>query len=461
MLAAGGVAALLALGGACVLLQSAAVAAGFYAKQLCSEVFVASREPEAVVADDLSRLRPAPLMRLMRWSVSRSAAQVQASYLGLVSRIAHYRRGAGCSLAYAEPDTAGPDADPAPRSNPHAPGAMADWPSAPVANRRLDSVVERAFQDAPEPSLQRCTRAVLIVHQGRVLAERYASGFSVSSRFPGWSIAKSVAHALTGVLVAQGQLRLDDPVPLAAWSGDERRSITWEHLLRMRAGLAFDESYVDPRSDVNLMLFGSPDAAAVAAAAPLHSPPGSAWQYSSGATNLLAHAWRKVLPADVRYEDFPRRALFDRIGMSSAVLEADQAGDFVASSFIYATARDFARFGWLYAMDGVWRGERVLPPGWVAHALLPTSVSKDGIYGAHFWTSVPAQHRHRFRQPLPEMLHAAGFGGQRITILPSERTVIVRLGCAAGHENWDHWSFVAEVLDVLAPRSELPLASRS
>lgn len=442
---------LAALGwGVDALRQAAGIAAAFQAKQLCSEHFVADREPERIVADDLPQLLPALLVQTMSWQVDGGARMVRVAYPGLTVATARYRSGQGCALLPGEGDereavTDGGEILAAPGAH-----ATSDWPVAPRSDPALDRALNQLFDVDAHAHPPFRTRAVVIVHEGHIVAERYASGFDAGSRFAGWSIAKSVVHALTGVLVLQGRLHPDDPVPIGEWRADARRHITWQQLLQMRSGLDFDESYANPLSDVDRMLFGSPQAARIPMNAKLAAPPGTAWKYESGSTNLLAHAWRAVLPPE-DYARFAEQALFKRIGMDSAVLEMDASGAYVGSSFIYATARDYARFGWLYAMDGVWNGERILPRGWARHAGEAAPGAAGGLYGAHFWRAVPAEHLRDFAGPVPEMLHATGFGGQRITIMPARRIVIVRLGAAARVDVFDPWPFTARVLQILAP----------
>lgn len=203
-------------------------------------------------------------------------------------------------------------------------------------------------------------------------------------------MTKSAISALVDVLVQEGRISLDDPAPIPQWQGpgDPRRRITFDHLLRISSGLQFNEDQSDPLADGTYMLLGVPDAAAYAAAKPLVADPGERWRYSSGSTNILAYAIRRIV-GESRYLDFPRRALFDRLRMASAVLETDAAGTFVGSSFMYASARDWARLGLLFLYDGVWSSQRILPEGWVASALSPAPNAPDRQYGAHVWLRIP------------------------------------------------------------------------
>jgi CubicO group peptidase (beta-lactamase class C family) len=266
-------------------------------------------------------------------------------------------------------------------------------------------------------------------------------------------MAKSVAAALAGVLVAEGRLALDRPPPLAAWraQGDPRAAITLVQLLHMSSGLEFDETYADPLSDVVYMLFGTGDAAAFAAGKPLAHPPGTRFAYASGTTNVLMLAMREAIADDRAYLAFPRRALFDRIGMASAVIEQDASGTYVGSSLMFATARDWARFGLLALRDGEWNGERVLPAGWVRFMTAPAPAAPEGEYAAHWWLKLRANRGAAARVPRlpPDAFHASGHGGQSVTVVPSRDAVIVRLGHAVDRDAWDQDAFAARVLDAL------------
>jgi CubicO group peptidase (beta-lactamase class C family) len=266
---------------------------------------------------------------------------------------------------------------------------------------------------------------------------------------PGWSMAKSVTAALAGVLVARGAWRLDARLAAPEWRapGDPRAAITLADLLGMKSGLAFVERYGDPLSDVNVMLWASGDTGAFAAGKPLARPPGTHWEYASGTTNILARAMRDPLGPD--YAAFPRRALFGPAGMASAVLEPDASGTFVGSSFMYATARDWARLGLLFLGDGVLDGERILPAGWARTAATPAVPGSR--FGAHWWLRLkrppgaPAA-------PLPaDVFHAGGHAGQNISVVPSRALVIVRLGHSVGEGAWDHEAFAARIIAAIPP----------
>ena len=372
--------AVVALGaGAAVLfygLRVTAIGTAYTAKILCSGIFVSQRDPQSLLDTDLSADDLA-LLRHIDVQVDRDSHEVRAAFFGFAKRKAVYGEGRGCAIVH------GKAAKPAtPRADGFAnrvseQGAVTDGLEAVEGqppefdHARLNAALEWAFSE-PAPSLPRRTRAVVVVYKGHLVAERYAPGFTKDTPLTGWSMTKSVINALVGVLVKQGKVSLSDPVPIPEWqrASDPRRRITLEQLLRMTSGLQFDEDYGNPLADVTYMLLGVPDAAAFAAAKLLEAEPGSRWSYSSGTTNIIAYAIRKIV-GESDYLEFPRRAFFDRISMTSAVMEVDASGTFVGSSFMYATARDWARFGLLYLRDGVWSGERILPEGWVAYTRTP------------------------------------------------------------------------------------------
>lgn len=434
---------LVAVAAAAWLLEDlAGLGSAFTAKYLCSQVFVADRAAEAVAREDLPAFRSAILDRV-RWRLDRAGQRVQADLLGLGRRLARHRPGLGCSLALA-----GPPAD-VPPPQPPAPSAPFTEAATPPA---LARVVEAAFAE-PDPRRPRRTRAVLILQHGRLLAERYAPGFDATTRFPGWSMSKSVLNALLGILVAEGRLALDDPIPVPEWSaaGDPRRAITLRHLLQMSSGLAFDEDYDNPRSDVIRMLYGRRDSAAYAAAKPLVSTPGSRFSYSTGTSAILSRLVADTAPEP--WPHFAQRALFAPLGMASAVIEPDSAGTPGLASSVWARARDWGRFGQLYLQDGVWQGRRLLPEGWVAFSRTPAPADPLREYGAHFWIRVP--HPDRLGAGRPHLVpadafHAAGHGAQYVSILPSQGLVVVRLGLTLDPGSWDHEAFLHDVVAALA-----------
>jgi CubicO group peptidase (beta-lactamase class C family) len=306
------------------------------------------------------------------------------------------------------------------------PWPTGEWPEGPpdpdVDAARIEAVAAAAFR-TPPPASHGETLALLAVHRGRLVFERYAPGRSAADTFPSWSMAKSLLHAVTGPLVAEGRLALDAPAPVAAWrgDGDPRGAITLEHLLRMVDGLDFVELYEPTgRSDVVEMLFrsGKDDVAAYAVARRLAHPPGTYWSYSSGTSNVVSAIVGGAAGGGREgVEAYLARTLFAPLGMRSARPRFDAAGTFIGSSYVFASARDFARFGLLYLRDGVWDGRRVLPAGWVDHARTPTPAS-FGRYGAHWWLALDGT----------GIFTANGFQGQYVVVDPARDLVLVRLG---------------------------------
>ena len=435
-------------------LHVAPVAAGYKAKILCSAMFVSGRDIDLQSAADISA-DSYRILRLFRPRVDHDRRTVTCSWLGLWARTAIYRPGLGATLIVGpslwDPKSFEPEQPPSPNTT-------TEWPGGNGSNPRKESdalrqTVDGAFAD-PDPRKLRRTRAVLVIHDGTIVAERYAPGFSADKALPGWSVTKSVLSALVGILVGEKRLSLEDHALLPEWqsSNDERAAITLEDLLRMRSGLAFSEIYSDPRADVAQMLYARSDMAGFAASKPVTSPPGTVWQYSSGTTNIISRILRHTI-GEREYHAFPRRALFGPLAMSSAVMEPDAAGTFVGSSYMFATARDWARFGQLYLQDGVWDGRRILPEGWVRFSATPTPQSPDGCYGAHWWLKLPkdfgGETEAASRIPR-DAFFALGHEGQTITVIPSRRLVVVRLGLSIYVAAWNHAQFVADVLQALS-----------
>lgn len=419
------------------------VAAAYAAKVAASAIFVSHRTLESVRAEELAPTRPleALFAPLLRFDVDADGGAVTCT-LGRAKATAVHTAGCGCVLAPADTDIAAlrergaadDGALPAP--------ATLDWPRGdrmPEAGPTgIDlAAVARALDDAfaeRDPDKQVHTRAVVVVHEGRLVAERYAAGYDASMPLPGWSMTKTLTNALLGHRVAGGHFALDAAPAVPEWRdppGDPRAAIGVRDLLTMTAGLAWNESYDDPTSDALRMLFRSADHAAVYTAQPLAAPPGTRYRYASGSTNLLCRLLRATFASDADYWRYPRQ-LFAALGMRTAVLETDPSGTFVGSSYGFASARDWARLGLLYAQDGVFAGERVLPAGWVRASATPHPAS-NGRFGLHLWLNAdpdgdgPAE---RMWPDLPaDLMHMDGHEGQYCVISPAAGLVVVRLGC--------------------------------
>jgi CubicO group peptidase (beta-lactamase class C family) len=421
------------------------IGTGYLAKTLCSEYFVAGRtDPEGILAD-VRDIDPA-----FGWVSHRldGAAGRASGYIGpgLAATTAVYRDGVGCTIA------TGIDAD-ALEPLPH--GLSADVPAGdPFAvlprNPALEQVLDEAFSE-PTPSSHRQTRAIVVLHRGRIAAERYAPGFGRDTPLIGWSMTKSITNNLVGFLVADGLLELDAFAPVPEWRspGDPRREITLAHLLQMSSGLEFEEVYA-PGSKTTDMLFASYSAAAVAAAAPLAHRPGERWYYSSGTSNILARIVRDTVGGELRdVQAFTRERLLKPLGLVSMVIETDASGAQVGSSFSYATARDWARLGQFWLQDGVWNGERLLPAGWMDWSTKPAPAAPHGEYGAQFWLNAGKDgEHHAFPGLPPNVFFANGFNDQIVAVFPDQEIVVVRLGFTTDN-SWNNTEFLGRVLTVL------------
>ena len=427
----------------------AAIGSAYRSKVLCSIVFGSQRAVDAQRVEDVSR-DSYRLLRLFRSRVDPVAYTVTTSLFGLRPRTAIHRPSLGATLIYSRSS-----ADlqfhvtTVSRRARTTPGRGADLQVG--SSKAAQHVVEAAFTE-PNPKRRRRTRAIVVLREGEIVAEQYAPGFSAATPLPGWSMTKSVLNALIGILVGERRLSLTDTALLPQWQPpDPRAAITLEDLLRMRSGLKFSEMYADFSSDVIEMLFNQPDAARYAARQPLDFAPATAWSYASGTSNILSAIVRRVV-GEPDYWEWPRRMLFDPLGMPSAILEPDESGTFVCSSFMLATAREWARFGQLFLQNGVWNGHRILPDGWVSFSTTPTAQSTGENYGAHWWLKLPPEigggTRAAARIP-PDAFFAIGHEAQTLTVIPSRRLVVVRLGLSIYIDSWNQAEFLAELLDAL------------
>ena len=319
-----------------------------------------------------------------------------------------------------------------------------DWPR--IDTQALTSSAFRQHVDSIFDLIpaQGVTYTLLIVKEGRLVFERYDAGANPLYLQYSWSMAKSITHALVGILVRQGKIDIYQPVMVDEWRAveDPRREITFDQLLRMSSGLEFVEDYVDVQvSDViqMLLLEGRDDTGSFAAAKPLIHPPGSFWSYSSGTTNIICRKLKEIIgngPSGML--DFMHRELFQPLGIRTATPRFDTSGTFIGSSFLLATPEDFARFGLLYLRDGVWDGIRILPEGWVDYARSEIYRDEEQAYGAHWWLSL---NRNWF--------YASGYDGQRILLVPEKDLVIVRCGRTPEEEVdyiWDHLNAIADMI---------------
>ncbi len=438
-------------GGSLILRHACLVGAAYQAKTVCSGIYVSGRDLQTIQSQELGRLHG-----WFRFDIPPEKQVVTVSLLGLWPRRAFFRPGLGCTVeplhpgdgSWSKANSIVTDAGHSGSASQAFWGNDLDFAEHVREPHSLREVLDRYLDD--QPAYQ--TWAMVVVHNDRLVAERYAPGVAPATRLPGWSLAKSVVNALVGILVGQGELDLHEPVAQPAWAAveDPRQKISLDDLLRMQSGLSFGERYGTPFADAGIMLYLSPDAAGYAADLPLANPVGTFWHYSSGTTNIICDLLRRKLGGDLADTvRFGGKFLFERIGMTGTLIEPDAAGNLVGSSHIFATARSWTRFALLYLHDGWWQDDRVLPEGWVAYSRTPSANSPMGKYGAHFWTNGGSQtpmHARPYPKLPADAFWASGYGGQHVTIIPSAGLVVVRLGMSVPPVQWPMAAFVADVL---------------
>jgi CubicO group peptidase (beta-lactamase class C family) len=460
------------------------IGANYSAKIVCSNVFLAGRDPDEVLRTDVQAPGIA-LLRLMRISVDRQRHVIHAGFLGFIGDgLAVDRPSTGCAVVpdgnldfaihvnkiAAQTGAAAVSAAPAPTTTAEtsaadlsttAPGAATTTPSATTAapGAATPPLWPEANIVATTPALDRLLaddtltgagmRAVVVVDHGRIVAERYAAGFSAATPLLGWSMAKTVVAGLVGVLVKEGRLTLDQSAGWATPGGDGRERIRIADLLSMSSGLHFNEGY-GAVSDVTRMLYLEPDMSEFARAQPLAHPVGEFWSYSSGTANILARIVQDAggrLGAGVAAEK-----IFKPLGMASAIIETDEDGTLVGSSYMYATARDWARYAQFLLQDGVWRSQEMLPRGYVAMMASPVAASR-GQYGhglVWLWGSdalTPGKNPDTAFGIPADTFWMEGHDGQSIAIIPSRKLAVVRLGLTPAFDHYQPQPLIKAILD--------------
>jgi CubicO group peptidase (beta-lactamase class C family) len=410
------------------------IISGYSAKNACSCAFIQGRDKESITKEELGSF---PLS-LGNIAIDIKDSSVTGTVWGMAKRKAIYRNGLGCTLV----NELSESAIRAQKFSVPQQVFVEDsirWPIGDQLSNRmlpnsrrtyLDSALSFIFQQSFNKK-EVFTRAVVVMQNGAIVAEQYAPGYNKTSKFLGWSMAKSITSALIGILVKKGKLTVDAPAPVASWQDekDDRHAITLQNLLQQTSGLDFWENYSSYSNATN-MLFNKADMASYTASLPLKHKPGSEFYYSSGNSNILSGIVRSTV-GEKDYHSFPYRELFHKIGMFHTLLEPDASGTFVGSSYVYASARDYARFGLLYLNEGVFNGERILPEGWVQQTITPASANKQKNYGYQFWLNGFDENdlsKKEFPEAPADMFYADGYGGQRIYIIPSLQLVVVRVG---------------------------------
>lgn len=395
---------------------------GFSAKSVASGYFIAHRSLEIIEENDNN-------FDVITWAtneVDESGKFATASVLGLKKRKAIYREGLGATLIDEDFDVTKPYGVPkriklnSKLPFPYGDAEVKDSVFANVDYAKLNRAVANAF-DVKVDNDKR-TRSVLVIYKDKIIAEKYADGFSKNSILLGWSMTKSISGTLFGILQKQGKYDIYKPAPIVEWQNDNRKIITTNDLLHMNSGLVWEEHY-DRISDVTKMLFQTEDMTRSQLLKRVIFKPNTHWNYSSGTTNLLSGILRKQFKTHQEYLDFWYSALIDKIGMHSMLIETDMAGNYVGSSYAWATTRDWSKLGLLYLHRGNWNGEQLFDTSWAKYVATPTNTS-NGRYGAHFWLNASGH----FPDVPRDMYYCSGFQGQMVAIIPSKDLVVVRMG---------------------------------
>lgn len=413
-------------------IKYAYIGSSYDAKTVCSCMFVSGRELDNIKSEDLYAV---PFANII---VDKEKQTVTADIYGFAETKAIYRKGLGCTLVneLSEEEI---------RKQPSIPSAdtltekLSLSISTEIDKVALDKILNAAFDEKSAEHIIR-SRAIVVLHDGKLIAEKYAQNITAQTPLLGWSMTKSVTNAMIGMMVKDGKIDIKKAAPINEWKNDNRQKITIDHLLRMSSGLSFVEDYGSP-SDATQMLFRKKGAGAYALQSKAYTEPNKVWSYSSGTTNILQEIIRRQFANHADYLAFPHLRLFHKIGMKSAVLEPDASGTYIGSSFMYATGRDWAKFGQLYLQDGVWNDERLLPEGWVKYSSTETPHS-EGQYAAQFWID------HKDKAFPQDAFMCLGFESQVVAIVPSKKLVIVRLGCTP-KDDFNHNQLVKDIVAIV------------
>lgn len=415
---------------------------GFAAKSVASAHFIDGRSLQLIEAGD----NDIPMVDLATNSIDEKGKSAQASVYGLKTRKAIYRKGLGATLIDDDFDVNAPYN--VPKRNftnnnlpfPYGNNEPKDTVFSSIDYPKLQNAVNNAFDEKEQKSKR--TRSVIVVYKDKIIAEKYDTGFTKNSRILGWSMTKSITATLFGILQKQGKFDIYKPAPVPEWKNDNRIKITTNDLLHMNSGLEWEEKY-DKISDATKMLFQAKDMAFSQIDKPAIAQPNTLWNYSSGTTNLLSGILRKQFRTQQEYLDFWYSGLIDKIGMHSMLIETDMAGNYVGSSYGWATTRDWAKFGLLYLHKGNWNGEQLFDESWAKYVSTPTNTS-EGRYGGHFWLNAGG-----FYPDAPRDLYSCnGFQGQVVFIIPSLDLVIVRMGLKED-PGFDFNAFLKDVIGSL------------
>ena len=410
---------------------------GFSAKSVASGHFIDGRSLETIQQGD----NDIPKIDWATNKIDGKQRFVTSTVYGLKKRKAIYREGLGATLIDNDFDVTKPYE--VPKRNkinnnlpyPYGNQEPADTLFSNVDYAKLNAAVNNAFDKKGIKNKR--TRSVIVLYKGKLIAEKYTDGFTKDSKILGWSMTKSLTATYFGILQKQGKIDIMKPAPIKEWANDDRKNITISDLLHMNSGLEWEEDYTKI-CDVTKMLFIDKDMTQSQTDKPLIAKPNNRWYYSSGTTNLLSGILRKQFKTHQEYLDFWYSSLFDKIGMNSALVETDMEGNFVGSSYGWATTRDWAKFGQLYLNKGNWNGEQLFDESWAKYVATPTNTS-NGRYGGQFWLNAGGY----FPDVPKDMFYCSGYQGQMVAVFPSHDLVIVRMGLS---EEFDFNGFLRDVL---------------
>ena len=415
---------------------------GFSAKSMASGHFIDHRSQDIIEKND----NDIPKIDWAKNTIYEAEKYATASVFGLKERKAIYREGLGATLINDDFDVSKPYEVPKRtklKNNlpfPYGNNEPKDTVFANIDYTKLNAAVANAF-DAKGQKNKR-TRSVIVIYKDKIIAEKYDTGFDKNSKILGWSMTKSITATMFGILQKQGKIDINKPAPIAEWAKDERAKITINDLLHMNSGLEWEEDY-SKICDATQMLFQAEDMTQSQVVKPAQFKPNTHWNYSSGTSNLLSGILRKQFKTHQEYLDFWYSALIDKIGMNSMLIETDMAGNYVGSSYGWATTRDWAKFGLLYLHKGNWNGEQLFDENWSNYVATPTTGS-NGDYGAHFWLNAGGHYPDAPR----DLYSANGYQGQKVFIIPSQDLVVVRMGLTED-EKFDFNGFLKGIVGSL------------
>jgi CubicO group peptidase (beta-lactamase class C family) len=408
---------------------------GYAAKSVASGVFVAGRTQESIEKEEINFF---PVV-YTKTSVDTDNKTVTSKLLGIWKAVVVFNEGLGCTLVrdFSKEDVL--ELDYPQISMPPGDPDTIPWPAGDLLSDTipsgiditvLNNMLDRVFEDTIN---YKGTFAVTVVYKDQIVAERFRSDFNPGIRFLSWSMAKSFSNAMVGAMVKDNLIDIKAPLKIEEWAKDDRRNITLDNLMNMTSGLEFSEAYYKLRlTNTTTMLLKNGDMGDYATNKKLIAQPDSVWSYSSGSSNIILDYLRTAFSSHEDYLAYPRKAVFNKTGMRSVIWEVDASGTFVGSSYLYATMRDYARFGLLYLHNGNWLGEQIFPEDWVSYTTTPANGS-DGQYGALFWLNKNGE----FPDQPDDLFYCSGYEGQRIFILPSKELVVVRTGCSpSGTIDW-------------------------